>query len=179
MKQLAAILFLALLLYNAFGYYIVFAYEREQARIVSLQDLPESAFEVLKFNLAIYTSVENTDFQYVNDEVTANGKTYQIIKKRIQNDSLEVYYLHNFRQDKLHQNLNDIVDAQSICKQSKKNRPFKRFLSNFLKDYLPYNSNISIEGIATSRKRSLVRPRSSDNLLPIYLEHYSPPPEMV
>ena len=179
MKRIAAISLLALLLYNAFGYYILFAYEREQARIVSVQDLPESAFQVLKFNLAIYTSVENTDFEYVNNELTVEGKTYHIVKKRIQNDSLCMYYVRNFRQDELRQSLNQIVETQGISSHSNSTTPTKQLLKSFLKDYISNDIYVLVvcSPLKVSESNKITIGASTELMSP-YLSLHSPPPEV-
>jgi type II secretory ATPase GspE/PulE/Tfp pilus assembly ATPase PilB-like protein len=178
MKRFASISLLALLLYNAFGYYLLFAYEREQARVMALQDMPESAFQVLKFNLAIYTSVQNTDFEYVNEELLVEGKTYNIVKKRVQNDTLQMFYLRNFRQDELRQNLNEIVENQTLSNHSTDNSPIKQLLKSFIKDYIPQGTflllfepnNLTTEGVVLTA--TFKRYKDSD-----YVYLHSPPPE--
>jgi hypothetical protein len=179
MKRFGAILLLALVLYNAFGYYLLFAYQQEQARVIALQDMPESAFQVIKFNLAIYTSVPDTDFEYVNEPLSHEGKNFNIVKKRIKNDTLYTYYLRNIRQDELRQNLNDIVENQIVSKQSSDHTPLKQLLKTFLKDYLPTGTfllnfepnKLITEGVvltATSKHF-----KDSD-----YISLHSPPPEI-
>lgn len=170
---------LALVLYNAFGYYVLFAYEREQARVMTLQDLPESAFQVLKFNLAIYTSVQNTEFEYVNDELVVEGKTYNIVKKRVYNDSLQLFYLRNFRQDQLRENLNEIVSNQTLGNHSTEHMPVKQLLKSFIKDYIPTGTfllsfepnNLTTEGVVLTA--TFKRYKDSD-----YFSLNAPPPEL-
>ena len=178
MKRIVSITLLALLLYNAFGYYMLFAYASEQARIVSLQNLPESAFQVIKFNLALYTSVENSDFEYVNQELSVGGKNYNIVKKRVINDTLYTYYLRNFKQDELRQNFNDIVETQTLNAKSDNNKPIKLLLKSFLKDYIPNDISILVvrytEKLSESNEIN-VEPKTA--LMSPYLQLHSPPPE--
>ena len=179
MKKIASILLLALLLYNAFGYYITFAYEREQARVTMLQDLPESAFEVIKINAAIYTSVENTDFEYIDQEMALEGKNYHFVKKRIFNDTLNLYYVHNYRQDALQQNLNDIVETQTLTKQTNGDTPVKQLLKNFLKDYIPNDIYVLVVGFPI-KITEFIKINTDVNacLTSPYLSLHSPPPEV-
>ena len=179
MKRIAAISLLALLLYNAFGYYLLFAYEREQERVSFLQDMPESAFQVLKFNVAVYTSVANTNFEYVNEDLTIENKTYRIVKKIIQNDTLNLYYLHNLRQDELRQNLSDIVESQILNNTPTKSTPIKQLLKSFLKDYI--SNDIYVLVGCCPKTISLVKNpivALDKVLLSAYLSSPSPPPEV-
>ncbi len=179
MKRIAPVILLALLLYNAFGYYAYFAYSSEQARVMSLQNLPESAFQVIKFNVALYTSVENTDFEYVNQELTLENKTYNIVKKRIQNDTLYTYYLRNFKQDELRRNFNDIVETQTLNNKSDSNKPINLLLKIFLKDYIPNDISILVVQFPDKLSETLtINAAPNTALMSPYLPLRSPPPEV-
>jgi hypothetical protein len=177
---MASILLLALLLYNAFGYYLLFAYEREQNQGVSVYDLPESAFSVLKFNVAIYTSKENTDFEYINNEVEYQGKNYHFVKQRIHNDSLEMYYLRDFRKDELRQNLNEIVESQTFNNTSSRETPIKQLLKSFLKEYVSNDIYILVDCCPKMKvSESIKIPAApAEALRSAYLSLLSPPPEV-
>ena len=180
MKKIASILLLALLLYNAFGYYLLFAYQKGQQQDVSVNNLPESAFNVLKFNVAIYTSKENTDFEYLNEALEVQGKNYQIVKKRIHNDSLEMYYIRDFRKDELRKNLNDIVESQTFNNSSSKETPIKQLLKSFLKEYVSNDIYILVDcDPKTKVSESVKIPASPAKALrSVYLSLTSPPPEV-
>jgi hypothetical protein len=179
-KRIAAISLLALLLYNAFGYYLLFAYEREQERVSFIHDMPESAFQILKFNVAVYTSVPDKALEYVNEDLTVENKTYRIVKKKIENDTLSLYYLHNFKQDELRQNLNDIVESQTFSKSNSKETPVKQLLKSFLKDYISNDIYVLVDccpEIASEYVKSVAPPTKV--LLSTYLSSPSPPPKSV
>jgi len=136
MKRLVAILLLGLMLFNSFGYYLLFAYERQQARDMAIANTPEALFDVIKIKVALYTSVSDTDFEFVDEEMTVENKTYQIVKKRIKNDTAELYYFRDFHQEALRKTLNDIVVSQTQDDQTGSNQPIKHLLKSFLKDYI-------------------------------------------
>lgn len=136
MKRLIAISLLGLLLYNSFGYYLLFAYQRQEARELALMQMPESLFDVIKIKVALYTSVADTDFENVHEEMTVGDRTYQIVKKRIKNDTAELYYFRDFHQEALRKTLNDIVLSQTQDDQPGHNQPFKHLLKSFIKDYI-------------------------------------------
>lgn len=136
MKRLIAISLLGLLLYNSFGYYLLFAYQRQEAREMALINMPESLFDVVKVKVALYTSVADTDFEQVNEEMTVGDRTYQIVKKRIKNDTAELYYFRDFHQEALRKTLNDIVLSQTQDDQPGHNQPLKHLLKSFIKDYI-------------------------------------------
>jgi hypothetical protein len=181
LKKVTAILLLALLIYNAFGYYLLFAYEREQARVGLLQDLPDDAFQILKFKATLYTSVENTDFEFINENLMLEDKNYRIVKKRIQNDTVSYYYLRDFRQDELRQNLNEIVESQTIKDSPFHNsKPVKQLLKSFLKDYIPNDTGHSLRTQPVMITPPVTIPIAPASILQAaYLSNFTPPPEFV
>lgn len=114
----------------------MFAYQEEQAWVAAMEKRHDSEFEVMQLNASLYSFIEDTDFEYVNEDVVINNKSYHIFKKRIQNNILSLYYLHNSHQDAISQDLKDIVDNQLFNTSSSKESPVKKLLKSFLKDYL-------------------------------------------
>ena len=80
--------------------------------------------------------MSDTDFEFVDEEMTVENKTYQIVKKRIKNDTAELYYFRDFHQEALRKTLNDIVVSQTQDDQTGSNQPIKHLLKSFLKDYI-------------------------------------------
>lgn len=137
----------------------MFAYQEEQAWVSSMEKKHDSEFQVIKLNATLYSFIEDTDFEYVNEDVVINNKSYHIFKKRIQNNILSLYYLRNSHQDAISQDLKDIVDNQLFNGSSSKESPVKKLLKSFLKDYVansavcvdfsPKTTILSIEPIIT------------------------------
>jgi len=115
----------------------MFAQQEEQAWVASMEKNESAAYKVIHLNATLYSFIEDTDFEYVNENVTINNKTYHIFKKRIQNNILSLYYLPNSHQDEVGKNLNSIVDNQLFNGSSSKESPVKKLLKSFLKDYVP------------------------------------------
>ena len=136
MKRIASLFLLATLFYNVLGYYTMFAYQKEQTWVSSMEKIPSSEFQILRLNASVYSFVEDTDFEYVNENVIIKNKSYHIFKKRIQNNILNLYYLRNSHQDAISQDLKDIVDNQLFNGSSSKESPVKKLLKSFLKDYI-------------------------------------------
>jgi hypothetical protein len=126
------------------GYYLMFAYQEEQAWVSSMEKKHDSEFQVIQLNATLYSFIEDTDFEYVNEDVVINNKSYHIFKKRIQNNILSLYYLRNSHQDAISQDLKDIVDNQLFNGSSSKESPVKKLLKSFLKDYVA-NSAVGVD----------------------------------
>jgi hypothetical protein len=180
MKRLIAISFLFLLLFNAFGYYLLFGYEQRQERSEQLANLPESAFEIVRLPASLYVHLEDTDFEMVDDVYTIEGKTYQVVKRRIVNDKLEIYCLRDFRQDELNRLLADYAHEQGITQSDDSNSdaPTKSFSKNFLKEYLPL-SPISIVKTTSNTEGGILTTISVADASLLSVGHFSipsPPP---
>lgn len=179
LKRIAAISFLFLLLFNAFGYYLLFGYEQVQARqqvVSAIQDMPESSFLVVKMLVSPYAHVEDRDFEYVEGEFRKDGKAYNFVKKRIVNDSLELYCLNNVRQDQLTAQFNNFVKENFLNGKTSQNLPTKQLLKTFLKDYIPleiYTLLLHTPSDTEGGNR-IVSP--DDALSIVYLSTTSPPP---
>jgi hypothetical protein len=179
-KKLIAILLLGLLLYNSFGYYLLFAYESEKERISFLSNMPESSFEVLKFKIAVYTSIADTEVEYVNEDLIAKNKTYRIVKKFVKNDTLNLFYLRNHKQDELRESLYSIIESQAFDKDFPKESPVKKIVKSFLKDYIPDNIHQLVARcpeFATKSPKIRIAPDAA--LVCAELSLYVPPPEPV
>ncbi|WP_310377284.1 hypothetical protein [Flavobacterium sp.] len=136
MKRIASLFLVVVLFYNMLGYYLIFAQKKEQEWVASNQKNNVSTYKVLKLNASLYTFTEDTDFEYVNENVEINNKIYHIFKKRIQNNILSLYYLQNAHQDKVDKQLIEIVDSQLFDTSSTKEMPVKKLLKSFIKDYV-------------------------------------------
>lgn len=115
----------------------MFAYQEEQAWVSAMEKTSDLEFQVIQLNASLYSFIEDTDFEYVNENVIIENKSYHIFKKRIQNNILSLYYLRNSYGDVIGKNLNDIVDNQLFNSIPSKDSPVKKLLKSFLKDYIP------------------------------------------
>lgn len=118
----------------------MFAYQKEQTWVSSMEKIPSSEFQILRLNASVYSFIEDTDFEYVNENVIINNKSYHIFKKRIQNNIISLYYLRNSYGDVIGKDLNEIVDNQLFNSTSSKEAPAKKLLKSSLPDYIPNNT---------------------------------------
>ena len=181
MKKIVAISFLFLLLFNAFGYYLLFGYEQVQAHnevVETVKEMPQSAFKVIKLLVSPYAHIEDRDFEYVEGTYQSEGKTFVFVKKRIVNDSLELYCLNNFRQDQLTAQFNDYV-KENILNGKNSNVPTKQMLKTFLKDYIPNDIYVLVVCSPTELTECLkINIAPSSPLKSPYLSLHSPPPNV-
>ena len=179
MKRIASLFLLTTLFYNVLGYYAMFAYQKEQTWVSSMQKVPSSKFQVIRLNASVYSFIEDTDFEYVNEDVVINNKSYHIFKKRIQNNIISLYYLRNSYGDVIGKDLNEIVDNQLFNSTPSKESPTKKLLKSSLPDYIPNNTiciNFSAKTDLNSRE-PIITPNKELNS--VYLSLSYTPPDFV
>jgi hypothetical protein len=163
------------------GYFILFAYEQEQARHIKLQNMPESAFKLVKILASTYVHLENTDFDYPNEQFTVEGRTYNLAKKRVFNDTLEIYLLNNFKQDELTAAFNDYIEQNILTKSLPTHKtPFKITLKDFLKNCVvdPYDLlDIRYQTVAILLEKEDNLTQNDSFFADINLSIVLPPPE--
>jgi hypothetical protein len=177
MKRIAALFLLVSLFYNVPGYYLMFAYQEEQVWVSAMEKTPDVEYQVIKLNASLYSFVEDIDFEYVNENVIIDNKSYHIFKKRIQDNILSLYYLRNSYGDVIGKNLNEIVDNQLFNSTPSKDSPVKKLLKSFLKDYIPNTSfciNFSPNAHFEPKTQEILPPKA---LSSGYLSSFYTPPK--
>ena len=89
MKKLFAYSVLALLLYNALGYYALVVRQSVVHTVELKTKTNDADLKVVKIPISLYTHIENTEFTYSEKEMTFEGAVYWVVKQRIVNDTLQ------------------------------------------------------------------------------------------
>jgi hypothetical protein len=95
-----AVFMLWVLLYNFAGHYLVLLgvqYRSDFWLIEQIQHdvMPEEDFFVVKIPISLYLPSPDTDFEPASGRFEVHGKHYNMVKKRVLNDTLHVYCVHN------------------------------------------------------------------------------------
>ena len=125
------------------GYYLMFAYQEQQAWVARMEKTSHTDFRVMRLNASLYSFVDDTEFEEVNEDVIINNKSYHIFKKQVKDNVLSLYYLPNTNENTVSKDLNDIVDSQLFNSGNSKESPVKKLLKSFIKDYID-NPEVSI-----------------------------------
>lgn len=140
MKKIASILLIITLttslLYSALEYYLIVLQEKEQNWVSKIQNAPESNFKVIKLNATLYTFIEDTDIENVNETVVLNHKVYHVFKRKIKDNILNLYYLGDENQTAIDVSLKDLIKENNSDKNS---NPLKKLLKDFSKDYVVHS----------------------------------------
>jgi hypothetical protein len=140
MKKIAfallTLLLTATFLYNVIGYQLMFSLKKEQKWVAEMQKIPDSKFKVLRLNATLYSFIDDTEMEIVNENFTYKNKTYHVFKKQIKGNIISLYYLPNdhFNSEVSIKNLveNDLFENAPLSK-----KPLEKIVKSFVKDYLP------------------------------------------
>ncbi|WP_395045083.1 hypothetical protein [Flavobacterium sp.] len=146
MKKTASLLLVITLItslfYNLVDYYMMISYQKEQSWIQQMQNTPDSEFKVIKLNATLYSFMEDTDIEKVNENIIIDNKIYHIFKKNIKDNVLNLYYLGVENQNAIDVSLKKIVDCQNNSDGS--NSPIEKLIKTFSKDYLKTIANLNL-----------------------------------
>lgn len=139
MKKIASILLfttlLVTLIYNALAYRMLFAFDQEQEWVTAMKKIPNPEFKVIQMNASLYTFAEDTELEYVNENITLNNKSYHIFKKQIKNNIINLYYLPNVNSSLSTEEIENIIDSQLFNSSNENKGASKKIVKTFAIDY--------------------------------------------
>lgn len=154
----------------------MFAFKQEQSWVSDIENMGDANFEVIRLNASLYSFVEDTDFEYVNENVIINDKSYHIFKKRTQDNIISLYYLRNTYGDIIGKNLSEVIDNQLFDSQPSKESPVKKMLKTSLPDYLPNDTFcINISTTVNYYTHNLIELPTSKVSVGFHSSPYTPP----
>lgn len=174
------------MLFNAFGYYVLLGFEQAHTRHIEIAGLPEEAFEIIKLPASLYVHLEDSEFEIVENQFqTEDGRTYNSVKQRIVNDSLEIYCLRNFDSEHLEQlraALSTQQDDDATISQKGFPLPQKSVSKTFFKDYLlnPLPAAVAIQHFFVVKLQKDTKLKAKNDDLPTspLLTIHAPPPNL-
>jgi hypothetical protein len=145
MKRKASLLLLLILtttfLYNVVGIHLLFSLQKEQEWVSVMQKIPDSEFKVIKLNATLYSFTEDSEMEYVNENITINNKVYHVFKRKIQDNIINLYYLPNKQQSITDVNLKKIVENDTSDNAPLSKKSVEKILKSFTNNYVQINLN--------------------------------------
>jgi hypothetical protein len=145
MKRKASSLLLLIVtttfLYNVIGFHLLFTLQKEHSWVVAMQNIPDSEFKVIQLNATLYAFTEDTEMEYVNENMTINNKVYHIFKSKIQDNIISLYYLPNKQQSTTDINLKKILDIDALDNAPSSKKALEKLFKSVIKDYTQHSSN--------------------------------------
>ncbi|MCU0393005.1 MAG: hypothetical protein MUE81_17995 [Thermoflexibacter sp.] len=142
MRKIVAIFLVLLLIYNMIGHYLVLIYQQQVARLHFSQTLendqiPDDDLFIIKIPASLYVPAKNTDFEPITGSFEHKGKFYDMVKRKVQNDTLYIYCANNHKKQFLASQLADYVKSYVVDFESGKNKnESNKLLKSFAKEYL-------------------------------------------
>jgi hypothetical protein len=183
MKKIAYIFLfstlLASLFYNAIGYCMLYSFEQEQEWITAMKKIPEPEFKIIRLNASLYTFAEDTELEYVNENISINNKSYHIFKKQIKDNILNLYYLPNVNSSLSTQEIENIIDNQLFGGSKENKEPSKKIVKSFTADYfIQYPEAITISNTMNFESIPLIS-YSKEKLDTGFISSFYSPPDFV
>lgn len=115
----------------------MFAEQKEQIWINAMAETDDANFKVFEIQIDPYAYVVDSGIEEANENFVIENKVYHVFKKRIQNNVLKLYCLKNSQTEVLSKDLKKIVENQLFDTNSDKEKPSKKLMKSFIKDYIP------------------------------------------
>lgn len=148
MKKLAAILLMAVFMFNLFGYKLWVYYAEQHAdkkleAAVNNNQYDDNGLIVIKKQVSLPYYNNTTGYTRADGEVEINGVYYKYVKYRIYNNMLEMLCLPNTQKTKINKAKDDYFSATAdIQKNSngKNKSPDNKSLKNSFSDFEMYTT---------------------------------------
>ena len=113
MKKLAAILLIALFIFNLFGYRILYYFAQQESDINLEKALDKDQYSeedliTIKIPLSVPYQVERKDFERFDGEIKLNGKIYKYVKRKVCDGNLVLLCLPDHNKMRLETAKNDL-----------------------------------------------------------------------
>jgi hypothetical protein len=139
-RKITAILLIAVLLFNVFGYYGLFLGLRLKTTHDLITRLDAEAYSTdetltLKLPLSVPYHVDQNEYERVDGEIEYKGEYYRLVKQKLTNDTLYVVCLADKQSKNITRTFNDYAKTLSDKHASPKGESGKAF-QNLIKDYI-------------------------------------------
>lgn len=169
MKSITAILLIALLFFNWYGYRIITGYVQKQADrqlAVHLDNHSYNEAELieLKVELKVPYQKQDADFERHYGEIEIDGKSYTYVKRKVENGFLILKCIPNHQRDKLKTANADflkmIVGLSHEKNNGKQNTP-SLSLKNFWSEYNNQFFNLETQNALSIKTNYFLQPAPS------------------
>jgi hypothetical protein len=183
LKKVAAILLIALLFFNWYGYRIVITImslsaDRQLEAQIDNNNYDESELIELRVPLNVPYQNDNATFQRYYGEIEVNGKYYTYVKRKVEDGYLVLKCISNNSKAKIKAVSNDFFKMANGLAQDQpgKKQNTANFAKNFWSEYDDRETNFDID-IHSSLFKNFF-PENAASLSDVCLSTPSQPPEL-
>lgn len=183
LRKFVAIFLVFLLIYNMIGHYLVLIYQQRVANIYFSQSLaqdniPNDDLFIIKVPASLYVPAKDTDFEPISGSFEYKGKFYDMVKRKVENDTLYIYCANNRYKEKIASQIANYVKSYVVdFENDKGNNQNQKLLKSFAKEYLKVSAYhiLSIYQKSETSEKNVIFDDSSSPMPFIAIP--SPPPE--
>jgi hypothetical protein len=121
--------------------------KHEISQVLDKGKVQDSALFVVKIPIPLYHQTDRKHFESVQGEFEYKGKFYEMVKQKVENDTLFVYCLNNESKAGLFTELSEHTQSHIIDFSGSQPNPFEKLVKSFIKEYLPdvhYEINLAL-----------------------------------
>lgn len=179
LKRSVAVFFLVIFLFNVGGYHFVFWALKSNAKADLLHRLDADAYSsedvvILTLPVSLPYPIHDPDYQRADGEVEFGGEFYQMVKQKVENDTLFMVCIRDVEQKRIQRTINEYTNLASNLPVDAKQAI--DHLGKLFKDYTAgFSSGISKHLVL---KYDLLFADDSFEITQYPLPIDSPPPEL-
>ena len=130
--------------YNMVSAYMLYNFDKQQKWAAEVSETSQSKFHIIKLNASLYSFVEDSDFEQVNQDVIVGEKSFHVFKKRIKDNVLELYVLNNVNESAMNVKLAKLAKVSFADDSDLSTSPLKKLLKLISFDYI-FNKEFTIK----------------------------------
>lgn len=178
MKKLIAIFLVALVLFNALGFYGLFIGLRYKTVYDLTQRLDSNEYSeeetvMLKIPMALPYHIDSEIYERIDGEIEHQGEFYRLVKQKLERDTLYIVCIKDHDSKRITQALSDYI--KTFAAKPADSKQTAKFFSGFIKDFLPSSVNVASATLGWSCTVSSIGLSDSFNSRSIAV--FSPPPK--
>jgi len=147
--------------------------DTELQKHLDANDYPESEAFLINIPVTLPYQMNWNDFERLSGEFEHNGEFYQLIKQKLENDTLKIVCIKNHKEKQL---VASMADFTKVSNDLPANASSLKVLGNFLKEYNSTGDIKIMHSNGWSTTLSFACPSYSIRSLVVPIE--SPPPQL-
>ena len=176
---LALLLFAAVFLNNLAGCLLYFMQEKENNWVAKIEKKEVQVFKIIKFNASVYSFMDDTELETVNQNIEIDHKIYYVFQKQIKNNVLILYYLPNKNVSQTLVNIAKIVEKDIDFVQNPVKKGMQKVYKTFDKDYVASYFYVNTNSNGFYLKTSIVKFFENQQTLTGFLFKDIAPPKIL
>ena len=153
--------------------------EKENNWVAKIEKKEVQVFKIIKFNASVYSFMDDTELETVNQNIEIDHKIYYVFQKQIKNNVLILYYLPNKNVSQTLVNIAKIVEKDIDFVQNPVKKGMQKVYKTFDKDYVASYFYVNTNSNGFYLKTSIVKFFENQQTLTGFLFKDIAPPKIL